>query len=378
MATTGILTIDLMSIVDNWHFLSKQIGNTARCASVVKTNAYGLGVEPVSKALLSAGCKTFFVTTVGEAKQLRSWTPDPCEIIVLGGLSHDDTVEGCLSDWADFSLIPVLFTIEHIARWSAFCASQECILPSVVKVDTGMHRLGLSPSEIEGLLDANMLQSVHPIYLISHFACADQPAHPLNQQQIDTFTDCAIKVKQHIPNIALSLANSSGIFLGEQAHFDLSRPGAALYGIKPTLEEDNPMRPVVQLQLPVMQLKTIAVGESVGYGAEFTAQRTTRLAIVFGGYGDGLFRCLDNAGFAYCCGQKVPVVGRVSMDSMVFDVTDVAEESLQYVDIIGADQSLDEFAQQAGTIAYEVLTNLGDRYQRRYINMPTELGVMNE
>jgi alanine racemase len=374
MSTTGTVTIDLGAIADNWRFLDAYIGSTNVCGAVVKADAYGLGVEPVATSLRNVGCRLFFVATLLEAKELRSYLPAVCEIVVLGGLSHD--VGGdCSQDWKDYRLTPVLFTVEHVVRWLAFCSNVESCLPSAIKVDTGMHRLGVQPAELQGLLDSGTLKALNPRYMMSHFACADQPEHSLNSRQISCFEACVQKVKEQVPAVKLSLCNSSGIFLDSNTHRDVVRPGIALYGANPTPASDNPMTPVVQVRLPIMQCKVISEGECVGYGAEFIAQRETVIAIVFGGYADGLMRSLAHSGFAFLSGHKIPLIGRLSMDSMVFDITDLSPlliDSASCVEVVGDNQSIDDLAAMSGTIAYEILTSLGSRYHRRYINMPID------
>lgn len=385
--TTGELVIDLRAIVSNWRYLNQHICESVhidaavKVGAVVKADAYGLGVAAVAQALFSAGCTTFFVATLAEAKELRAClceldpAPYTSQIIVLGGLGHDVCSESgtiCLTDWADYQLTPVLFTVDHVQRWIHHNSIQQQAQPCVIKVDTGMHRLGIQPHELEILLKQVDIREANPAVLMSHFACADEPSHPLNQRQIKTFNACVTQLKTCVPDILCSLCNSAGVFLPDKPYFDLVRPGIALYGSNPSpvINSHNPMQAVVQLRLPVMQIKTIAEGETVGYGAEFIAQRETRIAIVFGGYADGLLRSLGNNAYGFYQGQKVPLVGRVSMDSIVFDISDVgANDNTQpHVTLFGAGQTLDDLAGSAGTIAYELLTSLGIRYQRRYIS----------
>jgi alanine racemase len=366
--SVGLLSIDLEAVVANWQLLQQRIkvsSPAAECAAVVKANAYGLGVRPISSALWLGGCRFFFVATLAEAIELRECLGDDAQIAVLGGLSH-----GLGDDWLRYGLVPVLFSVEYVHQWLDYCRLCGNALPCILKVDTGMHRLGLSLNDVDDLCISAVSKTLLPLLLMSHLACADEPEHLLNQHQLAEFLLATQKLRQVFPAMRYSLANSSGLFLDSSFAFDIGRPGAALYGINPTPRLVNPMRPVVRLQLPILQLKTIQLGESVGYGATFIARRATRLAVVFGGYADGLLRALSNSGFAYLAGQKVPVVGRVSMDSMVFDVTDVREASLavKYIDVFGVDQSIDDLAALAGTIGYELLTSLGARYQRCYIN----------
>jgi alanine racemase len=374
--SVGVLTVDVGALASNWLLLLERMKErqpSAECAAVVKANAYGLGVLRVSKALWLAGCRLFFVSTLLEAIELREIIGNEAKIIVFGGLSH-----GVGEEWGQYQLIPVLFDKGHLEQWAFLNRDNDEVLPCVLKVDTGMNRLGLSLSDIECLcVSDNAHTWCSPLLMMSHLACADTPDHPLNCHQLANFLAAKDMLQDRFPEAKYSLANSSGLFLGDDFIFDVGRPGAALYGINPAPSNTNPMNAVVNLQLPIMQIKTIPVGESVGYGGEFTAQRTTRVAIVFGGYADGLLRALSSSGFAYLSGQKIPIVGRVSMDSMVFDITDVHPQADQVaVDIIGIDQSIDDLATSAGTIAYELLTSLGGRYKRDYVGMPSEGAVL--
>ena len=385
-SSLGRLTICLDAIVANWRQLQQRlfsVNPAGECAAVVKADAYGLGVGPVAQALSGAGCRTFFVATLAEACELRTvlsrcelleGSVDEHNLIVLGGVSH-----GVGEEWQRYQLIPVLYDVAHINQWVSYQQSVKKSLPCVIKVDTGMHRLGLSVSEFESVCHSIALGSslsvLNPLWIMSHLACADDPFHPLNLVQLTQFERVADISRSVFPSVRYSLANSSGIFLEPSYSFDLGRPGAALYGINPTPAKANPMAKVVSLYLPVMQVKTIAEGESVGYGGEFVAVRKTCLAIVFAGYADGLFRCLSHRALGYVGDQSVPLVGRVSMDSVVFDVTDLPFESIEAlsegsaaIELLGEHQTVDDLAACAGTIAYEVLTSLGSRYRRDYVS----------
>jgi len=391
--STGLLTINCQSLVSNWRLLQARmhsIDPRSECAAVVKADAYGLGVEKVSSALLKAGCRTFFVATLSEGVELRGilagesggnlhssmpYGDDAPTIIVLGGLSH-----GVGREWHCYQLVPVLFDVDHFQYWSDYQQSllqekgmlvkDKRLLPCVIKLDTGMHRMGVSAEDFGHVCsDQHIMSNLSPLLLMSHLACADEPEHPLNIRQLSQFQQQKQLAERYFPSIRFSLANSSGLFLGEDYMFDLGRPGIAIYGGNPTPYDDNPMNPIVQLSLPIMQLKTVQVGESVGYGASFTVTRVTHLAVVFGGYADGMLRALSHSGFAYYAGKRVPLVGRVSMDSMVFDVTDVElSKDADSVEVFGLEQTIDDIAKKAGTIGYEVLTNLGARYHRQYIS----------
>jgi alanine racemase len=246
-----------------------------------------------------------------------------------------------------------------------FNSQVQKVLFSVIKVNIGMHRMGLSVAELNEQLECGRISELQPACFMGHFACADEPDHPLNISQIEMFREFLAGIKGRLPSIQASMCNSAGVFLDEDAYYDLVRPGNALYGGNP--RPSNPMQSVVRLELGVMQVKVVEAGESVGYGASYVAQGKTRLAIVSGGYADGLHRVLSNAGYAYCSGQKVPVVGRVPMDTMAFDVTHVVDSDISVIEILGKDQTIDDLANAAGTIGYEILTSLGSRFQREYV-----------
>ena len=370
MSSTGLLTVNLSAMASNWLVL-KRHALGAECAAVVKADAYGLGVEQVALSLSLAGCRTFFVSTLDEAVELRRYMSIEHRIIVLGGLSHDMTPSGCSSIWSDKHLIPVLFDFGHLERWSLHAKGKD--LPSVIKVDTGMHRFGLSLSEMTQVLDSSKyVNTCQPLMLMSHLACADTPEHPLNHRQFVLFQQLLAKIREINPRVLGSLANSSGIFLDDHECFDMVRPGSAIYGVNPTPGHVNPVSEVIQLQLPIMQFKELRRGDYVGYGADFQAPSDMRVAVVFGGYADGVLRALSHSGFAYYGGCKVPLLGRVSMDSMVFDISSVDVPLLSpmpFLELVGKHQSIDQLAAMAGTIGYELLTSLGRRYQRHYTHM---------
>lgn len=386
--STGLLTIDLGAIQHNWLYLKKLIAEanaSASCAAVVKANAYGLGVKPIALSLVEVGCKNFFVATLDEGEELRGVLGPKPRIFVLGGIHHGFTEKDFCRRWEALNLVPVLYSLECIERWMVFCRRCEKAFPCVLKVDTGMHRLGISSDELVMLLDktgnkAGQLSLFNPVVLMSHLACADEPANLFNQEQLLNFRQAIKKMQVCFPSVELSLSNSSGVFLGDQFHFDLCRPGIALYGGNPVIQhktlKENPMRQVVSLSLPVMQYRTISAGESVGYGKTFVAKKDTHLVTVFGGYADGIFRLLSNRAYGWCNGFKVPLVGRVSMDSITFDVTDLPARP-DSIQIFETSQCLDALASAAKTISYELLTNLGVRYRREYINGSANAEVFN-
>ena len=379
LSSTGLLTIDLGAIQSNWLSLKNSIqraNGSARCAAVIKANAYGLGVKPVALSLAAVGCEEFFVATLNEGEELRGILGPKPAIYVLGGILHGFNQGESGERWVQFNLIPVLYDAEHVQQWLVFCENQHQACACALKVDTGMNRLGLSAVELDELLcaiDADKLKFIRfkPVVLMSHLACANDSKSAFNGQQLVAFNIAAKKTVNYFPHIRLSLSNSSGIFLDSQFHLDLCRPGIALYGGNPVGShagvERNPMQQVVSLSLPVMQHKVIKKGESIGYGQTFTAEKEMQVAVVFGGYADGIMRSLSNRGFAWCNNISVPMIGRVSMDSVFFDVTEL-DHRPDSVQLFNGNDCLDLLALAAGTIGYEILTSLGSRYQRQYIN----------
>lgn len=355
----AILEIDLKGIAENWRLLARRVA-PARCAAVVKADAYGLGAARVAPALAMAGCRLFFVATIEEGIELRSVLSDRAEIAVLNG-----PMPGCAREFVQYALIPVLNEPGQIAEWFEVCSDQGG-LPAMLHVDTGMTRLGLTAREFEGLPDKFFAPS--PIMwraLVSHLACADEREHPLNELQRARFA-FALRRCAHI---SASLAASSGIFLGREFHFDIVRPGAALYGINPQPGHPNPVRPVVRLQARILQIREVDRGQSVGYGAAHVMNGPGRLATVPVGYADGWFRSLSNHGSGRIGGKRVPLVGPVSMDLVVFDVSGVdpaLAEPGRLIELLDQDYGVDAAAADAGTIGYEILTALGRRYHRIY------------
>jgi alanine racemase len=358
----AILTIDLGAIVDNYRLLKARLGATV-CGAAIKADAYGLGMAAVAPALWTAGCRDYFVATIDEGLELRSLLPE-AEIHVLGGVGADEAAV-----FVAARLHPVLNSLEEIAVWSAAAGRRSGTLAATVHIDTGMSRLGLPPRELDRLVaEPERLSGIDVTVVMSHLACPDLPAHPLNAAQLAAFRAATARFRP--ARARLSLANSSAIFLERDYHFDLARPGAALYGINPVPGQPNPLRQVVRLQGKILQLRDVDTDTSVGYGATHRVTRPTRLATVGVGYADGYLRSLSNRGNAVLGGRRVPVVGRVSMDLITLDVSDVPTPELRpgaLVDLIGPDNPLDDLAAQADTIGYEILTSLGRRYARRYV-----------
>jgi len=358
------LTVDLDSLVENWRYL-QSLSSPAICAAVVKANAYGLGVAEVARALYAAGCTQFFVATVAEAETLRNCGIDVAEIFVLLGPCPGEEPR-----FPALNAIPVLPSMSALRRWiDAGC--EQC--PAAVKIDTGMSRLGLTAEEFDLMLNERLLGKMNVRWILSHLACADTPEHPQNQLQLKRFAAYRERILQQKADIKFSLANSAATMLSPEYHFDMVRPGIALYGAGVReLDRDNKLRDVVHLNLPIVQIKDVGAGEGVGYGATYVARSPRKLAVVAGGYADGIFRCLGNRGEGWVRGSRVPMVGRVSMDSTVFDVSEVAEALTlsDAIEVLGQHISVDAMAAAAGTIGYEVLTCLGQRYRREYRGMP--------
>ncbi|WP_419728064.1 alanine racemase [Lichenicola sp.] len=358
----GWLSIDLGAIVANWRDLADRVA-PAECAAVVKADAYGLGIDRVAPALSAAGCRSFFVAHLAEAVTLRRLLPDRT-VFVLNGLPP-----GTAPDFAAHRLLPVLNSPEQIAEWQAHAVMAGQRLPAALQIDTGMSRFGLAAADLARLAsEPEPFAGIDTRLVMSHLGCADTPDHPANAMQLAGFQ----ALRPLLPAAASSLAASSGIFLGRPFHLDMVRPGAALFGVPPTAGQLNPMRPVVRLQGRVVQTRLIQPGDWVGYGATFVATRPTRIATVAIGYADGFLRSSQGGVACGPAGEMLPIVGRISMDCLAVDVTDLAEPPVEGapLDLIGPHRRLEDAADAAGTIGYEMLTSLGMRYHRTW-NGPT-------
>src|SRR5437764_5905237 len=362
-ASTGVLSVDLDAIVANWRKLEKT-AVPAECAGVVKANAYGCGTEPVARALAAAGCKTFFVATLDEAAAVRAALPS-ATIYTL-----DSFFQNSGEAYARIARGPVIGDLNELAEWDVFCRRTGWSGGAAIHIDTGMNRLGLTITEAQGIIP-RINAGDHGITLVmSHLVSAEQLNSPINARQLTTFREIA----SLFSGVPASLSNSSDIFLGAQFQFDMVRPGAALYGVNPTPEADNPMQPVVELKARIVQFRNIERGETVGYGGTWTARRPTRLAIVSAGYADGYFRAASasdgtRGAEVIVAGKRCPVAGRISLDLTAVDVTDLPPNAARrghMVTLLGEGITVDELAHHFGTIGYEVLTSLGSRYARVY------------
>jgi alanine racemase len=362
-ASTAVLTIDLAAIAENYKILTQQVA-PATCGAAVKADAYGLGAAIVALVLQRAGCEHFFVATLDEALALRPVLPT-CKIYVLNGLPT-----GAAETIAAENLIPVLGTLAQIEEWGSFCRANRP-RPAALMIDSGMSRLGLSDGDMMRLAaDPAVLQGIPVVHAMSHLACSDDEKNPMNVKQLALYQ--ALVDGFPWPDgqkPTRGMAASSGCFLGTDYHFDLVRPGAALYGLEPMIGRPNPMRPVVGLEGKILQIRDVDLGMTVGYGATHQFRGRSRLAVIGVGYADGIFRSLGNRGAVFVAGERAPIVGRVSMDLMTADIGHLPSSACKVgdaVEIIGPHQSVDDLARDAGTIGYEILTALGSRYLRHY------------
>lgn len=360
MVATATLTIDLGALRGNYRAV-RAAAAPAVAGAVVKADAYGLGADRVAPILYDEGCRDFFVAQLVEALDLRPILPADARLFVMNGL-QPGTEYIC----AEAGIIPMLNSLEQLANWSVVGVAGGRILPAVLQFDSGMSRLGMMPQDARRLAsEPALLAGVQPLYGMSHLASADDPDEAQNHDQLAAMDE----VRALFPDLPLCLANSGGIFLGSEFHGALVRPGIALYGGVPNRLAAQAIKPVVTLEVPVIQTRAVPAGTRIGYSGDFVAPADMRLAAIEAGYADGLPRHLGGFGAAFHGGVRLPMVGRVSMDSAVIDISALPEGTLTLgskVELIGPNQTIDQIAALADTIAYEVLTRLGRRYQRVY------------
>ena len=363
---TGVITIDLGALAGNWRSLAGLV-HPAECAAVVKADAYGLGAHRVIPALAKAGCRTFFIATCDEAAEARRLAPG-ARIFALDGLLAQ-SAEALLAAGA----IPVLSSLPEAREWAALAKSKASKFAAALHIDSGLNRLGLSAREVQELArDAKTLGQIDIALIMSHLASADDPADPKNEQQLSVFKS----LRGILPKAPASLAASDGLMLGPGYHFDLVRPGYAIYGGQAFRGGPTPVVPVVRVEARILQIRDVAPGQTIGYSATFKATRLSRVAVLAAGYADGYFRHFSAAngatgGIVSFHGKSAPVVGRVSMDLITVDVTDLGDPAPQrgdLVELIGPSQSIEAAGARAGTIGYEVLTHLGRRFHRVYVD----------
>lgn len=363
LSSTGRLTIDLGAVRANYQTLKDRVGDKCTVAAVVKADGYGLGADRVASVLLSEGCTNFFVSSPAEGAALRPHVQD-AKIYILNGF-YDTHAESYL----EHNLIPVIDNLKEIERYKTIGKGQDKDLPAALDFDTGMNRLGFGVEGANHLLaHPDMLEGLEVDTVMSHFASADEPDNPLNREQYETFK----KITAHFPQAQKSLANSFGVFLNPEYHFDMVRPGMAMYGLNPTPLQANPMSPVASLKVPIIRLRDVKAGETIGYNETHTFDQDTCVATVAAGYADGLLRALSNKGKFYWKSYPCPIRGRISMDLITTDLSKIPENERpkpgDFLEVLGTHQTADDFANDAGTIGYEVLTSLGERYKRQYIN----------
>lgn len=360
----AVLRIDLAALRANWARLNAETGS-AECAGVIKADAYGLGLEEIAHALTREGCRTFFVATLEEGRRIRHVQPGAV-IYVLDGL-----LPAAEDFYAGFDLRPVLSSLEEVRDWSSYCRRVGRRLSAALHIDTGINRLGMPESEVLALAGMpHELAAFELSLVLSHLACADDTKSPKNELQRAKFD----QLRARLPKAKASLANSGGVFLGPQFHYDLVRPGIALYGGRALEGQDNPMQRVVRLTARVLQVREVPPGETVGYGAIYRVDQPSRIATVACGYADGFLRALSSPSgkpgpVGYIGDHPVPVVGRVSMDLLTVDVTGVPRDVARrgaWVEIIGSRVSVDDLTDMAGTIGYELLSRLSRRVHRIY------------
>lgn len=364
-AATGIVAIDLARIQDNWKSLNAHIGD-AECAAVVKADAYGLGAAEVVPALAAAGCTNFFIATPEEARLTRGLIPG-ATIFALDGLAATAP-----QDFADLDVIPVLSTLDDVRIWSELATARDAVLPAALHIDTGLHRLGLPVRDTRRLAaDPRLMSGLDLKLVMSHLASADNPADPKNRDQLLAFETLSAL----FPGVPRSLAASDGLMLGRAYHFDLVRPGYAIYGGQASQSHPAPVLPAVTVLARILAVHDVAPGETVGYSATWHATRPTRIATIAAGYADGIPRTASApdgrpGGHVAIAGSLAPIVGRVSMDLITVDITDFppgAAHAGDFATIVGPELSVEDAGYAAGTIGYEILTRLGTRFARHYV-----------
>ncbi len=357
------LEVDIAALIRNWRLIKSSF--TGRdCAAVVKANAYGLGMPQIAQALAGSGCKHFFVASIDEGIELRQHLAGQF-VYVLNGVTPKSA-----EYFLEYNLIPVLNNWHQLELWER-ATTTITAAPAALHVNTGMNRLGFSIADIERLaLEPERIARVQIRMIMSHLACADEPSHPLNQQQLKLFQ----RARRYMPTLTASFANSGGIFLGRDFHHDLARPGCALYGINPMQELPNPVENIVNLTAPILQIYTSKTNsETVGYGAKYSIPKGTRIATIAIGYADGILRRLAGTRFGGYLGKYyAPLIGQISMDLITLDISRIPDDICQVgqrVSLICAQQDVNMIARQSQTIGYEIFTSLGKRVKRIYTNM---------
>jgi len=366
VGATGVIVVDLTQARANWRALARHV-TPSECGAVVKADAYGVGAARIIPALAEAGCRNFFVATPEEARDARALATDAA-IYVLDGL-----IPGTARELMSISAIPVLASLREVREWAAHTSDDADLPPAALHIDTGLNRLGMSAEEVERLArDTVLLARLRLALVMSHLACADEASHPMNREQLDTFN----RLRATLPFAPASIAASDGMMLGSEYHFDLVRPGYALYGGQAAPERLTPVRPVVRVCARILQVRDVARGGRIGYSASYRAHRPHRIATVAAGYADGVFRHASSTdeepgGVVSIRGRLAPIVGRVSMDLITVDVShidDFPPHPGDWVDLVGPELAIETVGAGAKTIGYEVLTRLGSRFHHIYLD----------
>lgn len=356
------LIIDLDAVAHNYRTVCALVKKGTLCAAVLKANAYGMGVKEVSMRLYQEGCRHFFLAHLSEAIEIKNFVGQDSVIYVLNGLRRGDE-----EVYAHYNLIPVLGDPHQIHTWNSFCQNKQQSLKAALHFDTGITRTGLSVNAVQGL---GLLQISHMeiICVLSHLACTYQPSHPMNESQRLAFDE----LQKRFPFALASFANSGALFFGPDYHYDMTRVGLALTGCRIAVPHgEYRLKPSLKAYAQILQINEISPGDSVGYDATFIASRPSRIATLGIGYADGYLRSLSNRGEVYFAGQKLPVVGRISMDLTTIDITDVPPNKIfpgDWVELFGDNLRADKVAEKAETISWELFTRLGSRFERLYLN----------
>lgn len=361
--TNGLLIIDLDRIAANWRSLAA-FAAPAACAAVVKADAYGLGADRVIPVLWQAGCRTFFVATFDEAVQAKHLCPEAVVYVLNGVMTSSE------AEFLSLGIRPVLSSVSQLERWARACADRRERVPAALHVDTGLNRLGIPHTEfLVASQRPELMSRIDVALVMSHLACADDPTHPMNDGQRLRF-----EIARRLwPATAASLAASDGMLLGQPYHYDMVRPGYALYGGQASIAAAAPVNPVVRVRVKVLAVEDVPAGATVGYSATWRASVPSRIATLAAGYADGLPRGASgpddgSGGVVSIAGVHCPITGRVSMDLTTVEVTAAAAvRPGDWADIIGPDLTIEEVGRRAGTIGYEILTRLGRRFHRSYV-----------
>ena len=358
------ITVDLDAIIANWRYMDSLSSSKTKTAAMVKADGYGLGCSSIAIALANVGCKLFFVASLEEAINLKNEIQlrglCDCSIMVLHGVQSNQE-----KDFFAHQLIPVLNDLEQISRWKIFAKKMGIALPALLHFDTGMTRLGLDSEQINWLIQNKQdLDALNVNYIMSHLVSGEVVENPMNFKQLSHFK----KLLSYFASLPASLANSAGTMLGNDFHFQMTRPGISLYGVHPCNKIVNKLQPAFNWQARILQVRSAAIGDKVGYGGTFELQRKSLIATIGIGYADGYSRQLHDKASILIGGQNAPVIGRISMDSITADVTELDQNSLltDTAQLIHQDYGLDQMANDLNTIPYEIMTNLGRRIKRHY------------